>query len=81
MFVLDNLHKIEVVLVDLGYVSVINVNYFGKHHSYSFGHDISFSLPELFNNHSLHINRTSELYSFFLKGSEYVQNGTIIVVT
>ena len=52
----ENGHKVEVALVDLGYVSVVQANYFFQEHTYSFEKQVSFTLPENFNDQTLQIN-------------------------
>lgn len=58
LFIVDNTHKIEVALIDLGYIKILNTNYFGNDETYSFEEQVSFKLPEDFNDLSNKINKT-----------------------
>lgn len=51
----------------MGYASVLNANYFYQSRSYSFEKDISFSLPEDFNDYSLEINKVGISYELIYK--------------
>jgi hypothetical protein len=60
LFIIDNIHKLEVALIDLGYIKILNTNYFGNNETYSFEEQVSFILPENFNDLSNKINKTQE---------------------
>ncbi len=47
-------------LIDLGYIKILNTNYFGNNETYSFEEQASFILPENFNDLSNKINKTQE---------------------
>ena len=56
-------------MVDLGYASVIQANYFFKEHTYSFEKQLSFKLPEDFNDRTLEINDKGVSSEFIFNSS------------
>jgi hypothetical protein len=48
----DGVHKIEIALIDLGYVKVLNANYFAEDETYSFEEKVGFKLNERFDDFS-----------------------------
>lgn len=56
---IDNLHKVEIALIDLGYIKVLNVNYFRQDETISFEEKVNFKLPESFNDHTHKIDKNS----------------------
>ena len=57
-------------MVDFGYVSVVNVNYFSDTYSHSFEKQFSFKLPENFNDHSLNIKDIGVGHEFVFSSNE-----------
>ncbi len=75
LFVIDSTHKLEVALIDLGYIKILNANYFGNHETYSFEQQASFKLPEDFNDLSQRIDKKQE---GFRLGYEQVYEGDVL---
>ena len=49
-------------MIDLGYIKILNTNYFGNDETYSFEEQVSFQLPEDFNDLSNKINKNQEKF-------------------
>lgn len=47
-------------MIDLGYIKILNTNYFGNDETYSFEEQVRFKLPEDFNDLSEKINKKQE---------------------
>jgi hypothetical protein len=68
----DNEHKIEIALIDLGYIKILNANYFAGSETYSFEEQLGFTLPENFKDYSSKINKTNPNFRLVFDNREIV---------
>ena len=78
----DNEHKIEIALIDLGYIKIINANYYAGAETFSFEEQVSYKLPEDFNDYSNSVSKVNKNFRFVFDDEKVdVEDGSKAVKT